>query len=134
MARLAEIEGIGKSHAVKLKKAGVGSQGSLLKQGASKKGRKQIAADSGLSEKLVLTWVNRADLARVKGVGGQYGELLEAAGVDTVPELATRNAANLRTKMADVNAKKKLVRQLPAEKQVASWIAQAKKLKRVVEY
>ena len=134
MARLADIEGIGKSHAAKLKKSSVGSQASLLKRGASKKGRKQIAADSGLSEKLVLTWVNKADLARVKGVGGQFGELLEAAGVDTVPELATRNAANLRTKMADVNAKKKLVRQLPAEKQVASWIAQAKKLKRVVEY
>ena len=134
MARLADIEGIGNSYATKLKKAGVGSQGSLLKTGSTKKGRKQIAAESGVSEKLVLNWVNKADLARVKGIGGQYGELLEAAGVDTVPELATRNAENLHAKMAETNAKKKLVRQLPSAKQVAGWVAQAKKLKRVVEY
>jgi predicted flap endonuclease-1-like 5' DNA nuclease len=134
MARLADIEGIGNSYATKLKKAGVGSQGSLLKTGSTKKGRKQISAESGVSEKLVLNWVNKADLARIKGVAGQYGELLEAAGVDTVPELATRNAENLHAKMAETNAKKKLVRQLPSAKQVAGWVAQAKKLKRVVEY
>lgn len=134
MAAIATIEGIGPSYAAKLKQAGAGSLASLLKAGATKKGRQQLAEATGLSEKLILNWVNKADLARVKGVGGQYGELLEAAGVDTVPELAQRNADNLHAAMVETNAKKKLVRQVPSAKMVADWVAQAKKMDRVVNY
>jgi len=134
MASLASIEGIGKSYAAKLKKAGVSTQEGLLKLCCEKKARKDLAAKSGVSEKLILNWVNRADLARIKGIGGQYADLLEAAGVDTVPELGTRRPDNLAAKMAEVNAKKKLVRQLPSEKMVTGWVAQAKKMKRVVNY
>jgi len=132
--KLADIEGIGKSYAAKLKTTGVVSQRRLLSIGSKKKGRKQIAASAGISEKRILTWVNKADLARVRGVGGQYAELLEAAGVDTIPDLASRNATNLHGKLVEANARKKLVRQLPAAHWVSGWVAQAKKLKRIVEY
>ena len=83
---------------------------------------------------LILKFVNHADLCRIKGVGGEYSELLEAAGVDTVPELAQRNAANLTAAMAKVNEEKKLVRSLPSEKQVTNWVAQAKELPRVISH
>ena len=134
MPKLADIEGIGKTYAAKLNKAGIGSQAQLLKLCCEKKGRKATAASTGISEKMILEWVNRADLARVKGVGGQYADLLEASGVDTVPELGSRNADNLQAKMGEVNAKKKLVRQLPSSGQVADWVKEAKKLKRVVNH
>jgi len=134
MAKLSDIEGIGKKYATKLKAAGAGSLNGLLTAGGAKKGRKAIAKKSGLSEKLILGWVNRADLSRVKGVGTQYADLLECAGVDTVPELAQRNAKNLQEKMAEVNEKKKLVRKIPVLSQVESWVAQAKKLPRVVTH
>ena len=134
MASLQTIEGVGKSRAAKLDKCGIRSTGALLKQGCTKKGRKAIAADSNIAESVVLRLVNMCDLYRIKGVGEEYADLLEAAGVDTVPELAQRNAANLAVKMAEVNAKKKLVRQLPVESQVAGWVAQAKGLKRMIEY
>ena len=83
---------------------------------------------------MILKWTNRADLARVKGIGGEYADLLEAAGVDTVPELATRKPANLVAKLHEVNEEKKLVRKLPTENQVEGWVAQAKELPRVIEY
>jgi len=134
MAKLSDIEGIGKKYAAKLQAAGVGSLNGLLTSGGAKKGRKDIAKKTGLSEKLILGWVNRADLARVKGIGTQYADLLECAGVDTVPELAQRNAANLQQKMAEVNEKKKLVRKIPVLSQVEDWVAQAKKLPRVVKH
>lgn len=102
--------------------------------GATKKGRAALAAKSGLSEKLILEWVNRADLYRVTGIGTQYADLLENAGVDTVVELAGRKAENLVEKMKLVNAEKKLVRQLPALSRVQDWVAQAKKLPRKVSY
>lgn len=89
---------------------------------------------TGISHGLVLEWVNHVDLYRIKGVAQEYSDLLEEAGVDTVPELAQRNAANLHAKMVEVNDAKKLVRQLPSEKQVASWVDQAKKLPRVIQY
>ena len=127
MAKLVDIEGIGKTYANKLQKAGVKSQAALLKMCCDKKGRRAAAKASGLSEKMILEWVNQADLARIKGVGSEYADLLEAAGVDSVPELKNRNAANLHAKMAEVNAKKKLVRQLPSDSQVADWVKQAKK-------
>ena len=134
MAALSTIEGVGPAYEEKLKEAGVSSCEDLLEQGCTKAGRDAICEKSGLSDKLVLKWVNHADLMRVKGVGGEYAEILEASGVDTIPELAQRNAANLTAKMNEVNEEKKLVRSLPSEKQVTDWIEQAKGLDRKITH
>jgi len=134
MSKIADIEGIGPAYAEKLKAANLDTVEELLEAGASKKGREDIAAKSGISEKLILEWVNRADLARIKGVGSEYADLLEASGVDSVPELAQRNAANLTAKMEEVNAAKSLVRKVPTESQVADWVEQAKNLPKVVTH
>jgi len=134
MAKLLDIEGVGEVYAQKLKAAGVGTTDALLKQGASPKGRKEIAEKSGISETLILEWVNHVDLFRIKGVAEEYADLLEEAGVDTVPELAQRKPENLLGKMAEVNAKKKLVRRKPVLAQVESWVEQAKKLPRLLTY
>ena len=134
MANLIDIEGIGAAYADKLAAQGVTTTGDLLKAGATPKGRQDLEAATGISGALILKWVNKADLFRVKGIGTQYSDLLEAAGVDTVVELGQRRADNLAVKMADVNAQKSLVRQLPTEKQVADWIAGAKELDRAVTY
>ncbi|WP_299770549.1 DUF4332 domain-containing protein [uncultured Pseudoteredinibacter sp.] len=134
MAKLSDIEGIGEVYASKLEAAGVTSLENLLEKCAQKSGRKDVAEASGLSEKQILNWANRADLARVKGVSTQYADLLEFAGVDTVPELAQRNAENLAVKMAEVNEEKNLVRQVPSASQVADWVAQAKDLPRAIHY
>jgi predicted flap endonuclease-1-like 5' DNA nuclease len=132
--KIIDIEGIGPAYAKKLAKAGIRSVEGLLKDGASAKGRKMIAAASGIDETMVLEWVNRADLYRIKGVGKQYSDLLEKAGVDTVVELSKRVAANLYAKMVEVNNAKNLVNGMPGLHQVEGWIAQAKKLPRVVTY
>lgn len=134
MTKLVEIEGIGETYAAKLEAAGVKNLEALLEQGSSRKGRKTLEEASGISGKLILRWVNMADLFRVKGLGQEYTDLLEAAGVDTVPELAQRNAENLHAKMIEVNEKKKLVRAVPSLSSVEKWIAQAKELPRVVNY
>ena len=134
MSKLSDIEGIGEIYAEKLNSAGVTTIEKLLEMGAEKKGRGAIAEQTGISEKQILNWVNRADLSRVKGVSTQYADLLEFAGVDTVPELAQRNAANLHVKMNEVNEERQLVRQLPSESQVAEWVEQAKSLPRAVHY
>src|SRR5258708_8906269 len=102
----------------------------LLEQGASRAGRRKIAEESGISEALILRWVNHVDLFRIKGVEAQYSELMEAAGVDSVPELAQRNAANLHPKLLEVNSQRHLVRHLPTEQQVEDWISHAKTLPR----
>lgn len=128
------IEGIAEANESKLKAAGVNSMEALLETGSTKKGRAELAEKSGISEKLILKWANHADLARVKGIGGQYSELLEAAGVDTVPELAMRNTHNLYEKMLEVNEAKNLVRRPPSEKMIEDWVKQAKALPRVLEY
>ena len=132
MAKLTKIEGIGNTYAEKLEAVGIGSTDSLLDRGASAKGRKEIADNSGLSEKVILRWVNMCDLFRIKGVGEEYADLLEAAGVDTVPELAQRNPENLAAKMAEVNSEKKLVRTVPAPTTVANWVEHAKGLPKIV--
>ena len=132
--KVIDIEGIGPAYANKLAKAGVRTVEGLLKMGASPKGRKEVALASGIDETLVLGWVNRADLYRVKGVGKQYSDLLEKAGVDTVVELSKRVAGHLYAKMVEVNNAKNLVNGMPGVKQVESWIAQAKKMPRVVTY
>ncbi len=134
MAKLLEIEGIGPAYAAKLKAAGIGTTVALLEKGATPKGRKEIAEASKISDSLILQWVNHVDLFRIKGVGSEYADLLEAAGVDTVPELAQRKAENLFEKMIAVNEQKKLVRRLPLKSQVADWIEQAKKLPRTISY
>lgn len=134
MTALTAIEGIGPAYAEKLRANGVGSLEALLKTGASSKGRKSLAESTGISDKLILEWVNRADLFRVPGIGEEYSDLLEYSGVDTVPELAQRNAENLYKKMVEVNDARKLVRQLPSQGQVEGWINAAKSLPRVVEY
>jgi predicted flap endonuclease-1-like 5' DNA nuclease len=134
MAKLVDIEGVGEASAQKLRDAGVATQEALLEAGATAKGRKELAEKAGISEKLILGWVNRADLARVKGIGEEYADLLEAAGVDTVPELAQRKPENLYQKLVEVNEAKKLVRQLPTEAKVADWVEHAKGLPRVVSY
>jgi predicted flap endonuclease-1-like 5' DNA nuclease len=132
--KVIDIEGIGPGYAAKLAKAGIKTVEGLLKEGASPKGRKDIAAASGVDVTLILEWVNRADLYRIKGIGKQYSDLLEKAGVDTVVELAKRVAGNLNTKMIEVNQAKNLVNGMPGLKRVEGWIAQAKKLPRVVNY
>jgi predicted flap endonuclease-1-like 5' DNA nuclease len=134
MAKIVDVEGIGTKYAEKFIKAGVSSTDALLKAGATPKGRKELAEKTGIGDALILKWVNHVDLYRIKGVGSEYSELLEAAGVDTIPELAQRKAANLVQKIVAVNKEKKLVRKLPVESQIAGWIEQAKKLPRVITY
>lgn len=134
MAKLDTIEGIGPATSEKLTTAGVKSVENLLETGGTKKGRAQIAAASGITEIQILKLVNHADLMRIKGVGGEYSELLEAAGVDTVPELAQRNAKNLAEKVKTINEEKKLVRTVPTETQIENWIGQAKELPKAVHH
>ena len=134
MTRLLDVEGIGAVYAEKLNATGIPTLEALLEQGATPKGRAEIAEKAGISGAMILRWVNHVDLFRIKGVAGQYAELLEAAGVDTVPELALRNAANLHQKLAETNQAKKCVRQLPTRTQVESWVEQAKKLPRIITY
>ena len=134
MPSIIDIEGIGPVYQKKLKAIGVATTEKLLELGATPKGRKELAEKTGIGEALILEWVNHSDLYRIKGVGSEYSDLLEEAGVDTVVELSKRVAKNLYEKMVEVNAAKKLVRKLPVEKQVADWIEQAKKLPRKVSY
>lgn len=133
---IAKIEGIGPKYKKLLGKIGVTNTKHLLDKGANKKGRKTLAQDAGVEEKLILKWTNMADLLRVKGVGEEYSELLEVAGVDTVKELKKRKPENLHKAMSDVNArrKKKLVRQMPGVAQVEKWVAHAKKLPPAMTY
>ena len=134
MAKLSDIEGIGETYAAKLKESGIATLEKLLEAGATPAGRVKVAKESEISEKLILTWVNKADLSRVKGISSQYADLLEFSNVNTIPQLATRNAENLVAKMEEVNTERNLVRKVPVLSQVKSWIAQAKELPRVLEY
>ncbi len=131
---ITQVEGIGSVYAEKLVAAGVKTTNTLLKVGKTPKGRKELAEKTGISSKLILEWINHADLFRINGVGSEYADLLEASGVDTIPELAQRNAANLYSKMVEVNAEKKLVRRVPPQVTVEKWVAQAKELPRAIEY
>jgi predicted flap endonuclease-1-like 5' DNA nuclease len=131
---LAYIEGVGPVYAEKLKAIGIDTPRALLEKGASARGRVDIAAASGISDKLILKWVNHVDLYRIKGVGSEYADLLEAAGVDTVVELATRNPANLYQRLVSTNMEKRLVRKVPFPSQVENWIEQAKTLPRIITY
>ena len=134
MAKIKAIEGVGEVYAEKLMEAGIETTEKLLEVAADKKSRSKLAKDTGISEKLILTWVNHCDLYRVKGIGPQYAEILELAGIDSVPELARRNAASVLEKMKEVNATRPVVRGLPAQKQIENWILRAKDLPKVVKH
>lgn len=134
MAKITAVEGIGEVYAQKLREVGIRTTEALLAAGATPKGRKELEEKTGISHKLILEWVNHVDLFRIKGVGEEYSDLLEEAGVDTVPELAQRNPENLYLALEKTNEAKKLVRRLPTLAQVADWIEQAKNLPRVVTY
>ena len=129
-----DIDGIGAVMGEKFRAAGVKDTDTLLQNALTPKQRKELAEKTGLSEARILKFANMADLYRISGVGSEYSELLEAAGVDSVPELAKRNAANLTQAMATVNQEKKLTRQVPTESEVTKWIEQAKGLPRMLEY
>jgi predicted flap endonuclease-1-like 5' DNA nuclease len=132
--RIDQIEGIGPVYAGKLKAAEIRSVEALLEKGATRAGRKSISEAAGIDDGKILEWVNMADLFRIRGVGPQFAELLEAAGVDTVKELRNRNPENLYAKMVEVQAEKKITRAVPALKVVTKFVEQAKTLPPVVTY
>ena len=133
--KMEEVEGIGPIEAEKLALVGIGTAEALLDKGAKRGDRAAIEKATGISETLILKWVNRVDLMRINGVGSEYSDLLEAAGVDSPAELAQRNAASLATTFQEVDAARpNMVRRVPSESEVAGWIAQAKDLSKVVEH
>jgi predicted flap endonuclease-1-like 5' DNA nuclease len=125
---ITDIEGIGVTYGEKMIAQGMKTTDDLLEKGGTKKGREGIANATGIPESLILTWVNHADLFRIKGVAGQFSELLEAAGVDTVKEFATRNADNLHVKMVETNEKMGLSGRVPSLDSLKEMIAHAKTL------
>jgi len=129
-----KVEGIGPYYAQKLKAIGIRTTGALLKAGASKSGREMVAMKSGITETLILEWVNLADLCRIKGVGEEYSDLLEEAGVDSVKELRNRVPENLHRTILETNQFKRLVRRPPSIKQVRDWVQQAKMLPPMVTH
>jgi len=128
------VEGIGQRSATKLRKNGIRTTEALLKRAGDRKGRRALAGLTGFTEKQLLEWVNRSDLMRCKGIGGEYSDLLEAAGVDTIKELRRRNPTSLTNTMVELNEKKKLVRRLPTESMVSRWIEFAKTLEPSVKH
>ena len=134
-AGIEDVEGIGPAEAEKLAAAGITTTTGLLQAGAKPDGRARIAAASGISSTLILEWVNHVDLMRIKGVGSEYSDLLELAGVDSPAELAHRNATNLATTIQEVvAARPEIVRRVPTEPEIAGWIQQAATLEKIVEH
>jgi predicted flap endonuclease-1-like 5' DNA nuclease len=134
MTKLTTIEGIGDVYAARLKGASINTVEALLEAGATPNGRQELEEKTGIGHKLILEWVNLADLMRIKGVSEEYADLLEEAGVDTVKELRNRNAENLYAALVKTNEEKSLVRRLPSQNQVANWVRQAKDLPPKVTY
>ncbi|MBK9166827.1 MAG: DUF4332 domain-containing protein [Bryobacterales bacterium] len=132
--KIEEVEGIGPAYALKLNAAGIRTDADLLERAGTPKGMAELSVRANIRASLLLKWVNHVDLMRVTGIGPQFAELLEAAGVDTVKELAQRNAANLAAKLIETNARRRLCRTNPSESQVADWIAQAADLDRKILY
>ncbi len=132
--KIIEVEGIGEAYAKKLQDAGIKTTENLLEKCAKKAGRAALAEETGISEKLILKWTNHADLFRIKGVAGQFAELLEAAGVDTVKEFRHRVAANLQPKLVEVNDAKNLCNRVPSEAELQKMIDQAKELEPLISY
>lgn len=131
---ITEIEGVGESYGAKLNEAGIKDTQALLTQCCDKAGRSATAEKTGISEKLLLTWANMADLMRLKGVAGQFAELMHGSGVDTVKELRTRNAENLAVKMAEVKEDKGYTKASPAASVVQGWIDQAKEIEPLITH
>jgi len=123
-----DVEGIGLAYGERLRHIGIDTPAKLLAQGATPSGRQQLATETGIEQQRLLKWINLCDLCRISGISRQYSELLEAAGVDTVKELRNRKVENLAASMRKINTKKKLVKQLPSEKDIATWVAQAKNI------
>lgn len=132
--KIEEIEGIGPVYAEKLRAAGISTTEELLEKGATRKGREAIAEATEISERLILKWTNHADLFRIKGVAGQFAELLEAAGVDTVKEFRHRVAANLYPRLIEVNEQRNLCNRVPSVAELEKMIEQAKTLEPVITY
>lgn len=132
--KIEEIEGIGPVFGQKFREVGINTTDQLREATKTKAQRKDLAEKTSIDEGKILTFANHVDLFRIHGVGAQYSELLEASGVDTVKELATRKPENLVKKMEEVNANKKLVRRVPPLKSVEKWVAEAKTLPRGLEY
>ncbi len=132
--KIIDIEGIGEVYAAKLKEAGVKTTDDLLQRCVTRNGRRKMAETTGISEKLILKWTNHADLFRIKGVAGQFSELLEAAGVDTIKEFRHRVPANLHAKMETINAEKNLCNRIPSVKEIEKMVAQAKEMEPMVKY
>jgi predicted flap endonuclease-1-like 5' DNA nuclease len=129
-----KIEGIGPVNADRLREQGITTTEALLEAAADQGGRVALANKTGLAQALILEWVNRADLMRIKGVGEEYSDLLECSGVDTIKELRRRNPENLQKALQAVNSEKNLVRRVPSVTEVEKWIAQAKELPIVISY
>lgn len=134
MAKISDIEGIGPAYAAKLETAGIKTVEKLLEVAGGKKGRQTLAESTGIDESRILSWVNMADLFRINGVGPQFAELLHAAGVDTIKELRTRNAANLHAKIVEVNAEKNLANAVPALSRIETFIEEAKGMEPAVTH
>ncbi|MDR9451968.1 MAG: DUF4332 domain-containing protein [Acidimicrobiia bacterium] len=134
MATIDAIAGLDPKSATRFRKSRVRTTEALLKRAATRRGRKELAAATGLDEKQILVWVNRADLMRVKGIGSEYSELLEAAGVDTIRELRRRNHVSLAKKMIQLNESQRLVQRLPTEGMVERWVAHAGHLDPIITY
>ena len=132
--KIIDVQGIGPAYAEKLETAGIRTTGKLLKKGATEEGRQKIESMTGIGHNLILEWVNMVDLYRIRGVGSQYSELLEKAGVDTVVELSNRIPEHLHAKMLEENKNANLVNKMPGIDQVTKWIQQAKQLPRVISY
>jgi len=132
--KIEDLEGVGPVYGGKLRESGVQTTDDLLNQAGPAAGRQALATSTGISPDLLLRWTNHADLYRISGIGSEYADLLEASGVDSCPELAQRNPANLATTMAEANAARSLVRRLPTEDVVRGWIEQAKTLPKVVTH
>jgi predicted flap endonuclease-1-like 5' DNA nuclease len=132
--RIEEIEGVGPAFAQKLMAAGVPTIEALLEQGSKAAERARLAASTGISEQVLLKWVNTADLMRVKGIGSEYSELLEVAGVDSATELAQRRPENLHARLEEINDARKLVRRVPTLQEVERWVAEARRLPKVVTH
>ena len=132
--KIEEIEGIGSVYAEKLETVGIKTTEELLDRAETKKGREKLAEETGISEKLILKWANHADLFRIKGIAGQFAELLEAAGVDTVKELRHRVPANLYAKLVEVNEARNLCNRVPAESEIARMVDQAKEMEPRMKY
>jgi predicted flap endonuclease-1-like 5' DNA nuclease len=132
--KIEDVEGIGPTYGEKLRQSGINDTDALLSACKTKTQRKELADKTDISETHILKWANMVDLYRISGVGSEFSELLEASGVDTVPELAQRNAENLAAKMVEVNDVKNLTRRVPTGADVEKWVAEAKTLPRALEY